>query len=179
MCRRGTKGLIMMIKRLVLYSFLFCSIGSLLVAQEESASLHQTAVKKIRAFFKTKRGQALLAVGAVLLGVNIGWYLRGRSNRMHDQISFFGAAHRLWKQNFPVDVSVKWVWSTEESLLIITAKEKGLPKNLFNWYSEQSCNIYLKALRNELPTAYASGPITYIFCYQRDKRFIELDRCKV
>ncbi len=69
-----------MIKRLVLYSLIFCSSGFSLNAQQESGSSYQTVAKKVRAFFKKKKGKVFIAVTIVLLGGSAVWYFRGMSD---------------------------------------------------------------------------------------------------
>jgi len=156
----------------------------LLGTKQESVPPSQAIAKKLRAFFETKKGKAVLAVGIVLLGGSAVWYLRGMRGRTNSGLPQGGMARpslplkalTVWQERFGVKVSVKLVVIQKRHFLIITPTKEGMPAGLLTWYSEEKRNSYLETLAAELPEICFTEKYTFVFRYKQGRKFFELDK---
>ncbi len=182
-----------MIRRLILYSLFFSCACSLLGTQQEFVPPSQTIAKKIRAFFKTKKGKTVLAVGVVLLGGSVVWYLSelcrtngtkqedppdmerdlplGTKGQKDEEHPLVAQARNLWGQTFTVDVSVEFSGNV---LKITTTKEVD---DISKIYTMQKHFSYLNAMRENVKKQRFSEPVGFVFWYKSRGRIFKLVEC--
>lgn len=167
-----------MIRRSILLSLLFCS-SSLLICTQEQAPPSQPTLKKISAFFRTKKGKALIAATMVLLGGTAVWYWRGGSGMRLQE--WENNAVQSWQTTFGTNtaISCMYFYEANDHLTIrLRPQKSGLCSVLSNAYANRkNREEYLDNLAKQVWKTNPNAQITVIFGWlrERDGKFVTLE----